>query len=111
MKPFSSKEQKFAHANASSTTAATTTKGTNTSLLQCITLQHNTSRYSYNCRERPEVPGLVMLAGNMKVPFSVDFFLHVSIILDLASVVKSHSQLESSSITKHTIVDLINPNV
>ena len=66
-------------------------KNSTTSLLQCITLLHNTSKYSYNCRERPEVPRLVTLADNMKVPLDVDFSVLFPLFPIWRSVVNSHS--------------------
>ena len=66
-------------------------KNSTTSLLQCITLLHNTSKYSYNCRERPEVPRLVTLADNMKVPLDVDFSVMFPLFPIWRSVVNSHS--------------------
>ena len=66
------KKQEFVHANASSTTATTTKKGT-TSLRQCISLpQHNGKGRGFLREKRKEkpkdrIPRLVMLAGNMKV--------------------------------------------
>jgi hypothetical protein len=78
--------KKFAHANASSTTA---TK--KKALLVYCSVSHYSSKYSYNCRERPEVTRLVTLADNTKVPLDVDFSVMFPLFPIWRSVVNSHS--------------------
>ena len=107
MKPFSSKKKVCARK------CKPTTATKKIALLVYCSVSHyyTTSKYSFYCRERPEVPRLVTLADNMKVPLDVDFSVLFPLVPIWRSVVNSHSQQESSSIIKHTIVDLININV